>query len=80
MKFKILKNNEEIECTIVLTFKDKTSGIDYIVYSDGTKDENNELEIYASRYTLEDGNYVLKEIENDYEWDMVDYMLSKKYE
>lgn len=79
MKFKILDNGQEVECEIVLTFKDKKNDISYIVYTDGTKDENGIDEIYASRYVLNNGNYELKAIENDYEWDLIDKELDKKY-
>ena len=79
MKFKIIQNGKEIECEILLTFADDSNGISYIVYTDGTIDSEGEEEIYASRYTLKNGNYVLEAIENDYEWDLVDNMLESKY-
>lgn len=79
MNFKIIDNGKEINCEIVLTFRDDNNNINYIVYTDGTKDINNELEVYASRYILENNNFVLKEIENDYEWDLIDNMLESKY-
>ena len=79
MNFKIIENGKEIICDIVLTFRDDNNDINYIVYTDGTKDENHELELYASRYILKDNNYILKEIENDYEWDLIDNMLESKY-
>ena len=79
MKFKVLYDNEEIECNILLTFKDAANDINYIVYNVGTRDYREEEEIFASRYIIEDGNYVLSEIENDYEWDLIDNMLESKY-
>lgn len=79
MNFKVIYNGKEINCEIVLTFTDNNNGINYIIYTDGTKDSNNELEVYASRYILENNNLVLKEIENDYEWDLIDNMLESKY-
>lgn len=79
MKFKIVQDNKEIECEIVFTFKDDNNNISYIVYTDGTKDEDGELEIYASRYSLEGNQYILSDIENDYEWNLIDSMLDAKY-
>lgn len=79
MNFKVIENDKEIICDIVLTFRDDNNDRNYIVYTDGTKDENRELEIYASRYKLVDNNYLLKEIESDYEWDLIDNMLEAKY-
>ena len=79
MNFKIIENGEEVICDIVLTFRDENNDINYIVYTDGTKDPEGDLEIYASRYVLEGGNYILKDIENDSEWDLIDNMLESKY-
>ena len=53
--------------------------INYIVYNDGTRDFRDEEEIFASRYTVEDGNFILSDIEYDYEWDLIDNMLESKY-
>lgn len=78
MTFKIIENNTEIECNIIATFNDEGNNINYIVYTDGTKDNNGDLKNYASRYILENGNYVLKSIENDSEWDLIDSMLESK--
>lgn len=79
MNFKILQNGKEIECKILLTFADESNGISYIIYTDGTRDSSGEEEIYASRYTLKDGNYILEAIQNDFEWDLIDNMLESKY-
>lgn len=79
MKFKVIYNNEEIECNILLTFRDENNDINYIVYNDGTRDFRDEEEIFASRYTMENGNFVLSDIEKDYEWDLIDNMLESKY-
>ena len=79
MNFKIIENGKEIVCDIVLTFRDDNNDINYIVYTDGTKDETGELEIYASRYVIDNNQYVLKDIKNDYEWNLIDNMLEAKY-
>ena len=78
MNFKVIKDNKEIECEIIFTFEDQNNDINYIVYTDGTVDENNELEIYASRYEFKNGEYILVEIENEYEWDLIDNMIEAK--
>ena len=75
MNFKIYEDNKEIVCNIIKIFKDDSNDIKYIIYTDGTKDEDGELEIYASRYILENNNYILTDIENDYEWNLIDNML-----
>jgi len=80
MDFTIIdKDGIEIKCEILFTFKDDSNDINYIVYIDGTKNELGEDEIYASRYVLEDNNYVLKDIKNDYEWNLIDNMIASKF-
>lgn len=78
MKFSIMKDNQIVECDIVFTFQDEANGRSYIVYTDGTKDKDGIEEIYSSRYTKENGTYVLEDIESDYEWNLIDNMLSSK--
>lgn len=79
MNFKIIEDGKEVICNILLTFRDDNNDINYIIYTDGTLDEDNEPLIYASRYVLENNNYILKDIEKDYEWDLIDNMLDSKY-
>lgn len=80
MRFTILKENELIECDIVFTFQDEINQRNYVVYTDGTKNKNGEEEIYSARYTIQDGTYVLEDIETDYEWNLIDNMLSNRLE
>ena len=79
MNFKVIDNGKEIECDILLTFKDENNDISYIVYTDGTKDENDELEVYASRYSKKGNDFMLEAIENEYEWNLIDNMLELKF-
>ena len=79
MNFKVVQDGKEINCEVVLTFSDKNNNIDYIVYTDGTKDENNDFEIYASRYSKVGNDIILQDIENEYEWNLVDNMLESKF-
>ena len=79
MNFKVIDNGKEVECEIITVFRDDNNEINYIVYTDGTKDENNELEIFASRYIEEGNNYILQAIETDYEWNFIDNMLENKF-
>lgn len=79
MNFKVIEDGKQINCNVLLTFSDDSNNINYIVYTDGTKDQNDELEIYASRYVLKDNAYYLEEIKNEYEWNLIDNMLEVKY-
>ncbi|MDD4733928.1 MAG: DUF1292 domain-containing protein [Bacilli bacterium] len=70
-------NGEEIKCDILFTFENDNKN--YVVYTDNTTDEEGELVILASLYTLEDDNIILEEIKTDAEWDLVDEKLEEKY-
>ena len=77
MDFKILdENGKVVECEMLYTFTNPDNNINYILYTDGTEDEGGQLEVYASRYVLDGDNYILKEIEDESEWDLVDEVLS----
>lgn len=76
MKFKVIENGQEIECNILKAFKDDSNNINYLIYTDGTKDENGNLEIYASRYDLEGNDFILNPIENNYEWNLIDNIIA----
>ena len=78
MNFKIVQDGKTIVCDVIMTFRDDNNDINYIVYTDGTTDEDGDLEIYASRYIVNNNDYILSPIENDYEWDLIDNMLEAK--
>lgn len=75
MNFKVIDDGKEIECNILFTFKDETSSINYVIYTDGIMDKNGEFNIYASRYEIKNGDYYLESIKSEKEWDLVDNML-----
>ena len=76
MDMKIMKDGEFISCDIITMFKDDINNINYVVYTDGSKDDNGNKNIYASRYVIGDDDYLeLLEIEEDKEWDMVDEVI-----
>ena len=78
MNFKIYQDGKEFLCDIVLIFRDDSNDINYIVYTDGTKDDEGDLEVYASRYIEKNNDYYLVPIENEYEWNLIDNMLENK--
>ncbi len=79
MNFKVYEDDKEIICDIVLTFRDNNNDINYVVYTDGTKDDEDDLEVYASRYIVKDNDFYLEPIQNEYEWNLIDNMLETKY-
>lgn len=77
LAFKIIVDGKEVICYILLTFANPTTGKKYVVYTDGTKNEDGTMEILASIYNVVDGQVKLEEIITDSEWNMVDEMLTK---
>lgn len=83
MKFNVIEEGNIISCDILFTFRDDLNDINYIVYTDGTKDDDGIDLIYASRYIQEEHDYILKPIESAYEWNLIDNMIEsrcKEYE
>ena len=75
MDMKIMKDGEIISCDVITMFKDDSNNIDYIVYTDGSKDEDGNNNIFASRYVVSDESLELLDIEEDNEWDMIDEVI-----
>ena len=77
---KILKltdnNGIETEYEIIIAFKWTKTGKNYIVYTDNTKDENGNLNIYAAIYYPND-NSKFDQVETDEEWDEIDKRLKR---
>lgn len=78
MDFKVISDGNVVNCNIVMTFKENE--INYIVYTDGTKDNNGNLELYASRYIILNNEYRLTPILSDREWDMVESKIKEMSE
>ena len=68
-----LGNTKEYE--ILMTLKMEETGKNYIIYTDNTKDNDGNLNIYASIYNPD--NNELEEIKTDKEWDIIDKILEK---
>lgn len=77
LAFKIIVDGKEIICYVILTFDNNDTGKKYVVYTDGTKEEDGTLEILASAYKIVNNEVKLEDITTDAEWDMVDEMLAK---
>lgn len=73
--FKIIVDGKEVICYILLTFDNPSTNKKYIVYTDGTKNDDGTMEVLASIYNIVDGEVVLEEINTEEEWDMVDDMI-----
>lgn len=65
MQFVINDNNgNKLACEIIATYHDDETNKDYIVYTDNTYDEKNNLRIYYSLYKKSDKSIKLIDITN----------------
>lgn len=67
---------KEVECTIIDTFYSEEFGKGYVIYVDGSINENGQENVFASSYDLEYPE-TLMEIESDEEWQMIEQALKE---
>ncbi len=74
MKFEVINElGNKITCKMLFCFK--SNDISYVVYTNGHR-TGGVLDVYASRYTLQNNSFILNNIESNYEWDLVDHHLA----
>lgn len=67
--FTVTENNQVKEFKIIKVFKYKNNN--YIIYTD------NDIDYYASRYSIVNDSIILDEIEYEEEWDYIDKVLEQ---
>lgn len=68
------KNGNIVKYEILSAFLNADTEKNYIIYTDNTKDEQENLNIYASIYYPND-NSKLDKIETDEEWELIENFL-----
>jgi len=76
-KFKCIIDNVEKEFEVLYTFKSTNTKKDYIIYSDNTYDEDNNLNIYSSIYYPFESKKELENIELEEDWNEIEDFLDK---
>ncbi len=71
----INENGEEIIYDVLFTFESEETNKNYIVYTDNTKDETGNIEVYASTYDPEDPHSKLEAIQTEKEWKVIETIL-----
>ncbi len=75
--FKVINDKgEEIVCDILFTFDSEETGKSYIVYTDNTRDEKGNIQVYASIYDPNEENQKLEPITTDAEWKVIETILN----
>ena len=69
------ENGNEVVYDVLFTFESDETGKNYIVYTDNSRDENGNIEVYASIYNPEDPQSKLEAITTDKEWKVIETIL-----
>lgn len=65
------------EYDVLFTFESEETGKSYVAYSDGSLDEDGDVEILASAYTLDAGEMHFEPIETEKEWRIIEIVLEE---
>ncbi len=75
--FKVINDNgEEIMCDILFTFDSEETGKSYIVYTDNTRDDKGNIQVYASIYDPKAQDQKLEPITTESEWKVIETILN----
>lgn len=69
------ENGNEIVYDVLFTFESEETHKNYIVYTDNSKDEEGNVEVYASIYDPSDPHSKLEAIESEKEWKVIETIL-----
>lgn len=69
------ENGNEIVYDVLFTFESEETNKNYIVYTDNSRDENGNVQVYASTYEPNDPKGKLEAIETDKEWKVIETIL-----
>jgi len=75
--FKVInEEGREIVCDILFTFDSEETNKSYIVYTDNTKDEAGNVQVFASIYDPKQESPKLEPIETEQEWKIIETILN----
>lgn len=69
------ENGKEIVYDVLFTFESDETHKNYIVYTDNSRDEAGNIQVYASIYDPENPNSKLEAITSDKEWKVIETIL-----
>lgn len=76
-KLIVEKDGKPVECEILFSFTCDDNGKVYIGYTDHSKNEKGEENIYTASYFPEKGYDMLESVVSDWELDMVNYAIEQ---
>ena len=69
------ENGKEVVYDVLFTFESDETKKNYIVYTDNTRDETGNIEVYASIYYPNEENSRLEAITTEKEWKVIETIL-----
>ena len=69
------ENGNEVEYDVLFTFESDETKKNYIAYTDNSKDESGNVQVYASTYDPEDPEGKLEAITTEKEWKVIETIL-----
>ena len=69
------ENGNEVAYDVLFTFDSDETNKSYIAYTDQSKDENGNVQVYASTYDPENPKSKLGAIETEKEWKVIETIL-----
>ena len=70
------ENGNEIVYDVLFTFENEETNKNYIVYTDNTKDQEGNVQVYASTYDPENPKSRLEAIQTEKEWKVIETILN----
>lgn len=75
--FKVINDEgQEITCDILFTFDSEETKKSYIVYTDNSRDNEGNIQVFASIYDPKQDNPRLEPIETEQEWKIIETILN----
>ena len=69
------EDGKEVVYDVLFTFESDETNKNYIVYTDNSRDESGNIQVYASIYDPENPNSKLEAITTDKEWKVIETIL-----
>lgn len=75
----VTEDGQSIQATVMGAFEDDLSGKNYVVYTDNTRNETGNYNIYVASYDpeQEDEQILIHAVETAEEWQRIELMLQK---
>lgn len=69
------ENGESVECEILFTFDNAETRKSYMIYTDNSRDEEGNIQVFASIYNPEREDQILQPVETEEEWHTIETIL-----